>query len=246
MADGGNNTGGIAQVQNVALAMRLLEQTMRREAHLPGLVAFYGPSGLGKTLATAFAAVHHRAYHVEVRSTWTRSDFLRAVLKSMGITAPTKMTLTGMVDEIAKELVCSQRPLLVDEFDFLIKKSTVEVVRDIHEASGGCPIMIIGEEELEKKLRQWDRVHNRVLRWQPAQMANLDDARVLTKLYAPGVDIADDLLETALRSSRQITRRLCINISMFAAYADSEGMDAINLADWGSRGFDSGDAPRRG
>lgn len=235
--------GGIAAVRNVALCMETLELLINREPHLPGMGAFYGYSGLGKSLASTYAAVHYRAYFVEARSAWTRKALLLALLKEMGIKPAT--TVYDMSDQVSEQLALSGRPLIIDEVDYLVKNSTIELIRDVYEASGGAPILLVGEENLEKSMRPWERVHNRILKWQPAQPASLADVRELAGLYSPDVLIADDLLELILKVSRNITRRACVNISYVHRHALNEGLERIGLDEWGTRPLDSGEAPRR-
>jgi Uncharacterized ATPase, putative transposase len=243
VSESGDVGGGIAAIANVSIAQRALERAMKRESHLPGLVAYYGPSGFGKTFAATYAANRHRAYHVAVKSTWTAKALLLNVLREMGI-RPAR-TIYDMADQAAEQLSLSARPLIIDEFDFLVTKSAVEVVRDLHESSGGAAILLIGEEQLEKNLRRWERFHNRVLEWVAASPASLADCRQLAALYSPDVDISDELLERVLRVSRGITRRVCVNLSAIHKAGLDAGLERMTLADWGQRPLDSGEAPRR-
>lgn len=78
----------IVPLTNVGLLASAIERAMLRPQGLPGLVVKYGPSGLGKSVAAAWAANQHRAYYVECRDTWTKMAFLKAVLREMAITRP--------------------------------------------------------------------------------------------------------------------------------------------------------------
>lgn len=57
-----------------------------------------------------------------------------------------------MMDQIGEELSLSQRPLIIDEADFLVQKRMIEVVRDIYESSQAT-IILIGEEAMPVKLQ---------------------------------------------------------------------------------------------
>lgn len=231
-----------APLANVAACMRALDIAMRRPEHLPGLVAFYGPSGWGKTIASAYAANHHRAYYVEAKSSWTKKALLLAVLTEMGVVPGT--TIYEMTDQVAEQLVISGRPLIIDEFDALVQKNQVEIVRDIYEGSN-APILIIGEERLEVHLRKWERFHNRVLDWVPAQPASLADAKHLRTLYCKRVKIADDLLAHIHKLARGNVRRICVNLERAQVYAATRGLDPITLEDCGDMEFYTGEAPQR-
>ncbi|TGG92505.1 AAA family ATPase [Natronospirillum operosum] len=231
-----------APLQNVGLCNEALERALDRPAHLPGLVAFYGPSGWGKSTAAAYCANRHRAYYVECKSSWTKKALLLAIITEMGI-APAK-TLYEMADQISEQLVLSQRPLIIDEMDHIVSKKAVEVVRDIYEGSNAA-ILLIGEEMLPAKLREWERFHNRMLSWVPAQPCNLDDAQALAQMYCSEVAIADDLMSRISDVSRGAARRICVNLESVRQAALSDGLDFIDLATWGDRPLYSGEAPKR-
>lgn len=231
-----------APLQNVALCNGALERALNRPAHLPGLVAFYGPSGWGKSTAAAYCANRHRAYYVECKSSWTKKALLMAILTEMGI-APAR-TLYEMADQISEQLVLSQRPLIIDEMDHIVTKKAVEVIRDIYEGSNAA-VLLIGEELLPAKLREWERFHNRMLSWTPAQPCDLDDTRALVGMYCRDVAIADDLLERILEVSRGAARRICVNIEHVRQETMVQGRQHMDAATWGQRTLYSGEAPKR-
>ncbi len=231
-----------APLQNVSLCTALLEKAMNRPRHLPGMVTFYGPSGYGKSFAAAHVANKHRAYYVECRSTWTRKAMLLAILKEMAID-PAR-TLAEMTDQVSEQLAKSKHPLIVDEMDHIVAYKAVELIRDIYEGAG-APILLIGEEQMPARLQRWERFHNRMLDWQPAQPANADDAHHLAKLYCREVEIAADLLTRIREISRGVARRICVNLNQVEQFALSRGLERVDLAVWGKREFYTGNAPTR-
>lgn len=231
-----------APLRNVALCTTALGQAMDRPLHLPGLVAFYGPSGWGKTVSATYACNKFRAYYVAAKDAWTKRAFLEAVLMEMGIQP--ERVIYKMVDQISEQLVLSGKPLIIDEMDHLVKKGMVEIVRDIYEGSNAT-ILMIGEEHLEANLRKWERFHNRVLKWEPAQPTNMDDIRHLARLYSPDIKITDDLLAYALKVNKGITRRICVNIDRFRRTAIKENLTTMDLKTWNNREIYTGEAPKR-
>lgn len=244
-SDSAVNLPTVAPLTNVALADRVMTQLIDRPSHLPGMAAFFGPSGYGKTIAAGYVATKHRAYYIECKSTWTKKAILLAILKEMGV-VPAK-TIYDMVDQVAEQLVLSQRPLLIDEMDHIVEKKAVELIRDIYEASN-APIMMVGEEQFPAKLRRWERFHNRILNWQQAQPSDLDDARELARLYVTGpsqIVIQDDLLEDVLRKSRNAARRIVVNLELIRNTALRQGWDSVDLQNWGNNELYTGEAPAR-
>ena len=236
------NLSGKAPLANVGLTLGALSGAMKRPAHLPGIVVLYGPSGLGKSTAATVATVQLQAYYVQAKSSWTRKAVYQSILKVMGI-VPAK-TIYEMEEQVAGQLAASRRPLIVDECDHLVAKGSIEIVRDIYEASGAA-ILLIGEEHLPASLSRWERIHNRVLEWVPAQYADMDDARALRDLYCDRVAVADDLLAHIHGGSKGVARRICVNLERAQQAGLELGRKEIDLAAWGKRDLYTGDAPVR-
>lgn len=233
---------GKAPLANVGLTLGALGGAMSRPAHLPGIVVLYGPSGLGKSTAATVATVQLRAYYVQAKSSWTRKAVYQSILKCMGV-VPAK-TMYDMEEQVAAQLATSRRPLIVDECDHLVAKGCIEIVRDIYEGSGAA-ILLIGEEHLPSNLSRWERIHNRVLEWVPAQYADMDDARALRDLYCDRVAVADDLLGHIHKGSKGVARRICVNLERAQQAGLELGKAEIDLATWGKRPLYTGDAPVR-
>lgn len=214
----------IAPLKNVTLMGELMDRVMKRANGLPGMACFYGPSGYGKTSAAIYAANKTRAYHIQVQSVWGRRKICHALATELQIEPAA--TIADTVDLIGHELGRSRRPLIVDEADFLLKESLIEMVRDIYEASQGT-IILIGEENLPQRLKKWERVHGRMLDWVGAQPASLADAKHLARLYCPGIEVADDLLAHIHQAAAGSIRRICVNLSRIHETAQREGLRKI-------------------
>lgn len=225
-------SGSHALLRNVALFGEAMDAAMHRNAHLPGLVVFYGPSGYGKTHAATFAANAHRAFYVEARSTWTKRALCLGILREIGVEPAQRVY--EMVSQIADQLAILRRPLILDEADHILQAGAIEVVRDIHEASGAV-VALIGEERLPAKLRQVERVHNRVVQWVGAVPADTQDAQLLARLYCPGIQVAEDLMDQVVRASDGGARRICINLQDIAEEAKKRPAEVLDSAWWGGR-----------
>lgn len=231
----------IAPLKNVGLCSRGLERAMNRQAHLPGIVVLYGPAGYGKSFAAAYTANKHRAHYVECRSTWTQKAVLSAIAREMDLVPAS--TTYALTDQISEHLALSERPLIIDEVDHIVKRQAVEIIRDIYEGSQAA-ILVIGEERLPEHLRKWERFHGRVLDFIAAQPADLDDARTLARFYCRKVKIADDLLAQVTKVAKGSIRRVCVNLAQIEEGAVSSGLKEISASQW-TKGFFTGDVPVR-
>lgn len=232
----------IVPLTNLGLLASAIERAKSRPNSLPGLVVMYGASGLGKTVGATFAANIYRGYYVECRDTWTKKAFLAAILKEMAILP--HRTMSEMVDQIADQLSRSGRPLIIDDAQYLLDKAMANVLTDIYNASQGT-LVLIGEEKVPNSLAKLQRLHNRVLEWVPAQPASPEDMRALADNCYPQLRIHDDLLENLRMAVRGCLRRVAVNLYHVHCEASALGMESISLEEWGSRGWFTGEPPRR-
>lgn len=236
------NGGTIAPLRNVAAFNELVDRTIKRPAHLPGMATFHGFSGFGKTWAAIYATNRHGCRYVEMGQSWTQRKLCSAILAELGMMA--RGTIADMVDNIVDALATDERPLIIDEADHLVTRGMVELVREIHDKSD-VPVVLIGEELLPAKLSKFERIHNRMLDWLPAQPADLSDVRHLAQLYAPEVLIEDDLLQRIADAAQGRIRRICVNLERVRERARVLGAARIDMGLWGEEAFFSGQPPVR-
>mgnify|MGYP003605171626 FL=1 len=237
-------SGGVANIRNIAQCYEAVSRTLTRNPMLPGISAFYGPSGFGKSTAANYVATKTNAFYVQVKSTYTKKAFAQALLREMSIPAPT--TLSDMMELACSELAKSGRPLIIDEFDHLVNSSKVEIVRDLYEGSQGT-FLIIGEELLARKLEKWERFHGRVLNWVPALPADLNDALQLSQIYAPNIQIDASVIEQLVSAVRGSTRRVSTNLEMLHEQALENGIKNVGLKELSlilPTGFVTGESPK--
>jgi len=244
-----NNTGKyqhqtIAPLKNVSLCTLALERAIGRQQHLPGIVDFHGPSGFGKTFAACYAMNEYNAVYIEAKSTWTRKAILIAIARELGI-APGH-TMYEITEQVSERLALSNRPLIVDEMDHIVNQGAVEVIRDIYEGSH-APILLIGEENLPRKLAKWERFHGRILDFIAAQPADAEDARILAEFYCSRIELHDDILASLAEAANGSIRRICVNLALIEETALQVGKKVIDLGAWSAfkKGFWTGQVNER-
>lgn len=234
--------GTIAPLRNVMLFSEVVQRVVDRPRHLPGMATFHGFSGYGKTFSATFAANRFRAYYIEVGESWTKAKFCKSLMIELGLSP--RGTVADMVDAIINQLVVTDRPVIIDEFDHVVRRGYHETIREIHDKSG-APMVLIGEEMLPENLSRSERFHNRMLDWVPAVPADVNDGRELAKLYVPDVEIARDLVEAIVNGAEGRVRRICVNLEKVRQVALSEGWTTVDLSAWGERPLFSGKPPAR-
>lgn len=231
----------IAPLRNVAMLTTLLDRLQSRTFGLPGMATYYGPSGWGKTTAVTFATnSEHAPYCVQVKDCWTKTYFLKAIMTEIGL--PDVKTVPAMVDAISEQLAITNRPLIIDDAQYLLKGGKIELARDIYESSQ-TSVILVGEEKLPQELTRWENIHNRMLEWAAALPCNVSDAAKLAEIYCHGVEVRDNLLQAIVHASGGSIRRVVTNLDGAREMARQRGVKAVDLDVWGKREFTTGQAP---
>ena len=224
-----NLVKNVAPLRNVMLLGAVIRQVQYREEGMPGMACFHGFSGYGKSQAALYNTQATGACWVEVKSVWTRKHLVEKICLGLGI--PAGRTVADSVENIGEELSKSGRPLLLDEAHILCTDGMMKLLHDIYESSLGSPIVLIGEEMLPQSLARWERVHNRILVWEPAQPADLREVGILAQLKCPELQISEEVLTKVLVESQAVDRRIVTNLHQIKDYARTEGKTEITAAD---------------
>lgn len=238
-------SGAIAALANIAVAERAFARLKHRGAHEPGLGVMHGPSGWGKSVAAAMLMGRHagECYYVQADDFWTKKTMLVAICRAIGIVwqnaarkggTPKPKSIFEMAEAIKLQLESSRRILIIDEFDYIVDKNLVESIRSLYEGSK-AGILIIGEQMLPAKLREWERFDGRILDWFPAEAVSVSDARELARLRCPGIVVESDLLAHLIDLSNGSVRRVSNNLSTIRDASLSNGWDRVDCATWGQR-----------
>lgn len=236
-----NLVKNVAPLRNVMLLGALIRAVSGRDEGMPGMACFHGFSGYGKTQAALYNTQATNACWVEVKSCWTRKTLVEKIC--LGLRIPSGRNVAETVEIIGEELVKSGKPLLLDEAHILCTDSMMKLVHDIYESSHGASIILIGEELLPQMLTKWERIHNRMLDWVPAQPADLREVGVLASLKCPDLSLSKEVLQHVLTVSQAVARRIVSNLAKVKDYARDEGKTDIEAKDIPSIRWMAGTAP---
>lgn len=234
LPDAPEATQGWAKLVNMDLALRTLLAAVHAEEGSPRLALFTGPSGYGKTVASGFAATQTDAAYIRATSLMMRKQLLEMIARELGIAPQPRRTMAQVMDDIIEQLAREPRPLIVDEFDFIVDRGLVEVIRDIHDQAN-VPILMVGEEAMPARLKQWQRFDNRIIAATLAEPCSIEDGRLLRDLYCRRAQVADDLVDYIVERCTGITRRVVVNLQAAQNCAIDELDGMIDRKAWGNR-----------
>lgn len=222
---------GVAKTTNVALALAAMKQIMAATPQMPRMAVLSGQPGLGKTQAAAFLAhpMGMNACYVQLHPFETMKSLAQLLLKELDVRWKSHWSVATMFDAICERLQMMDRPLVIDEVDYIAEKNAVDFLRAIHDKCG-IPIFLIGEERLQAKLlARHERFHDRVLVWVNAMPADDADARLLAQHYAPHLKWAEGTLQGLVTKTHGVARRITTEIERLKEEARRQAVDTITL-----------------
>lgn len=144
---------------NVSRFRKAVQLAEDLEKGQPGFVLAYGRAGRGKTFAAQNYYSERGGVYLSVWEDWTQAAFLQALcFEVKGVRhRSANVNKISIVEELERE----KRTIFIDEADRLHVKR-LEDLRDIYEATG-CPVVLIGEEELIHLVSTRTRLYSRVV-----------------------------------------------------------------------------------
>lgn len=234
-------------IDNVARLAEAGEALQRRAYNMPGMGLIHGETGYGKSTAVTWYAnkPHVNAVFVRALACWTPASMLEAILRKLG--RDPRGSCARMMGEIIEILALSQRPLFIDEADYIVEsKRMCESARDLHDMAT-VPVVLIGMGGIDQRLAHRKQLTGRVMQDVKFQPLTEEDAQKLAaELVDESVKIKPDLVAQLNRQAAGSVRLLVVGLGRIEQAAKSKGMASIGCAEWGRREFFTGEAPESG
>lgn len=232
----------LAVTKNVAALQLAFEALSNRDSGVPGMGLVHGYTGAGKTTAITWLLNRSGGVYARAAATWTPSAMLGRIMQELGA-EPLARGGAAMVEHITRELSRTQRPLFVDEADYLLGNlKMLETLRDIHDLSG-MPVVLIGMEGIERRLVHRQQLARRISQWVEFLPSDFDDARILADTVCE-VEIEQDLLQALHTEAKGSVGLMVVGLSRIEALAKGSGWKKVNADRWGDRKLFMGNAPK--
>lgn len=238
----------VRPLTNVAGMSALILKLQNRVWTAPGIGVFNGPPGYGKSMAAVFCSEQHDALYVAVQSEWTKKYFLQQLLLELGQPSDGSTPIPAMVQKACDALASEQRPLIIDEAQYIISRKLTGIIHSLYEGSQ-VPILLVGEETLPQDLKAHERLNSRVFAWGQALPADFKDVLQLVDMVLPvGLTIQDDMVEFILKRHTGNPRWIVKELSHLCDEARKHAISDISLESWGGLSFiqDTAPVPRGG
>ena len=222
----------LAPTKNVAALQLAYVALATREPGIPGMGLVHGYTGAGKTTAVTWLVNRTEGVYVRATSSWTPAAMLGKVMQELG--ADPMHRRSAMLDYIADRLMEKQRPLFVDESDYLLRNAAMlDSLRDIHDVSG-APVILIGMAGIDRKLIHRPQLARRISHWVEFLPSDLDDARTLADTVCE-IQIDDELLARVHAEAKGSIGLMVVGLSRIEALAKANSWKCVSAAHWGPR-----------
>ena len=223
----------VVPISNVVRLREACDTLLERAPGTPGMALCDSPAGLGKTTAIGWLATRKHAVFVRALSTSTAVSLMDSIAFELNID-PGK-TLAKKVHAIVAELVRTQRPLFIDEADYIIGRDGSETrlqgaVRDLHDLSD-VPVVLVGMSGIAKRIQRFPQLAGRIANRVEFQPCTKQDAVLLARELCE-VEVAADLVDDLRRRASGSVRLVTVGLAKIEQHARRNNKTKIELADW--------------
>lgn len=227
------------EVKNVTRTQEMFENLHSRSMITPGIGLIHGPSGFGKTTTVTYmfnelTIAGQQPLYVRCYATDTPSSFLARVMNELG--AEPMFPLRKMVDHVVRAMNERSLALFVDEADHIIGQAkTMETIRDLYDSTEQ-PVVLIGMEEIARRISHRKQLFNRISEWVEFQAADIEDVNLFAReLMDTRITVGEDLLDFIRQKSGGEVRRILIALEKIERAALASDETYIDRTTWGDR-----------
>ena len=193
------------KTKNVKQFVSLMDELQKVPPNIPKMALVYGEHGLGKSQTIQWWADKNDSVYVRATQGMTSRWLLSEIAEELGEEAFYHSQETFAL--IENNLKQNNKVIIVDEVDYLIDKSIIETLRDLHDKTG-CPVVLVGMGAVDKKLARYPHLMDRIYKKLKFEKFNSDDIKeILTELT--DLKFKDDAIEyltTRTNQFRQLVK----------------------------------------
>jgi hypothetical protein len=226
----------MAMTKNVRRFLAAVHALQDRPPGLEGMGLLWGLAGEGKTTTLAFVSNQLDGVYVRAQSSWTVSSMLADICHELGL--PPRRIRAQAVRDIIQVMIQGDRgprPLFIDEAGYLLDDpKQLDTIRDIYDMVPGAAVILVGEENLARKVKQNGRFARRVTQWVEFTGIDIHDARTVAETVCE-VGIAADLLAYMHQETHGNIGRQVVALAKIESAARAAGLATMDRAAWGDR-----------
>lgn len=217
------------KTKNVKAFIALATKLKHTQKNIPKMGLIYGDPGLGKTNAILWWLLNQNAIIVTAKNGMTTRWFLSDLVADLGETP--QYNISALFEQATRKLIEKPQMLIIDEVDYLINESrAIETIRDLHDKTG-IPVLLVGMGAVDKKLRRYKHLFDRIIEIYKFEPFNLDDAKEIIRTISE-VYIEDEVIEEIHKRANRF-RQIVNILTKIEHLAKSEGYTKITKEELG-------------
>jgi len=190
----------------------------------PSLAMGSGRAGRGKTEVAKYYAVNSDSIYIRSLPVMSPSMALREICFELRELRP--HTSQACLNLIEEEMRRRKRLIIFDEAD-LVPIQVLETLRGLNERAG-CPIFLIGEEELRRKVESRTRITSRIRRKMEFAPITQGDVALFYK-QSVDMELTPEVLRELFKRSKGDWRPMVKEAADIERAVKATGMDNIDL-----------------
>lgn len=193
------------KTKNVKRFVSLMDELQNLPANVPKLALVFGDIGLGKSQTIQWWADKNDSVYVRATQGMTSRWLLSEIAEELGEDPYWHTQETFNL--IENHLKQNPKVIIVDEVDYLIEKSTVETLRDLHDKTA-CPVVLVGMSSVDKKLARYPHLVDRLYKTMKFEQFTADDIKeiIIQLTDLNFTEDAIDYLATRTNQFRQLVK----------------------------------------
>lgn len=201
----------------------------------PAIAMFTGDAGLGKSKAGEYLFIEADGLLVRCCRADTHGTILTKIANELGLEQ--RQSKKDTQDYIVNELAQLNKPLFIDEADYLVNKIDVlEGIRDIYDLAL-VPIILIGYAQLPRKVKRLPQLVSRIAQHVEFKCADFADITCMAESLVENTQISEDLLAALLSVSKGNFRHIHTGLATIERFARSNELSTISAEQWAHRPF---------
>lgn len=178
--------------KNVKKFIELTDTLKNATPNLPKMALVYGDFGLGKSQTILWWVTNNDAIYVRCNHKMSGRWLLSEIVEELDETPYYQSA--QLFKQIEEKLKFKPKIIVIDEIDFLLNNSSaIEVVRDLHDKIG-IPIILVGMNLAEQKLKRHKHIYDRLLGVLKFETFDKNDVIKIVKELSE-IDFTDEALE---------------------------------------------------
>jgi len=227
----------VAITKNVAALHTAFNNLKVANQSIPKMGLVHGYTGSGKTCAIEELSRECNAVFVRANSLWTPRNMLSTIMQELGVDPMNRSD--RMFKYVTENLAIDNRPLFIDEVNYLVDDSRkmvmLDLLRDIHDLSQ-VPVLLIGHQGTERRVVMRPQLSRRLSQIVEFNALDVEDTSTLAETICE-CEVATEILKRLNQEAEGNAGLITLGLGTLEAFAVANALNKIEANQWAKRTF---------